>query len=141
MRVLKATDSRYRINIVSGGKGLYILIGVTEKQQGLEIHTIVWVFQLLFAGIVYLRRNKRKSNSMAGFCASDLMLHNKLGHHTARRPHMALWPTRTFYFMHGIKLLLFFMSFIHTHKKRIKNHVRSLGWAFHNIFCFSFVWH
>ena len=51
MRVFKATGLRYRINIVSGGEGVYILSGVTEKRQESEINTIVWVFQLLLAGI------------------------------------------------------------------------------------------
>ena len=52
MRVFKATGLRYRINIVSGGDGVYILSGVKEKRQESEINTIVWVFQLLLAGIV-----------------------------------------------------------------------------------------
>ena len=55
MRVYKASGSRYRINIVSGGGGgggVYILNGVTEKRQKSDINTIVWVFQLLLAGIV-----------------------------------------------------------------------------------------
>ena len=52
MRVFKATGLRYRINIVSGGKGVYILSGVKEKRQESEISIIVWVFQLLLAGIV-----------------------------------------------------------------------------------------
>ena len=34
------------------GKGGCILTGVTEKRQESEIHTIVWVFELLLAGIV-----------------------------------------------------------------------------------------
>ena len=51
MRVFKATGLRYRINIVSGGEGVYILSGVKEKRQESEIDTIVWVFQLLLAGI------------------------------------------------------------------------------------------
>ena len=53
MRVFKATGLRYPINIVSGGEGVYILSGVKEKRQESEIDTIVWVFQLLLAGIVY----------------------------------------------------------------------------------------
>ena len=52
MRVFKATGLRYRINIVSGGEWVYILSGVTEKRQESEVNTIVWVFQLLLAGIV-----------------------------------------------------------------------------------------
>ena len=52
MRCFKATGLCYRINIVSGGEGVYILCGVTEKRQESEINTIVWVFQLLLAGIV-----------------------------------------------------------------------------------------
>ena len=52
MRVFKATGLRYRINIVSGGEGVYILSGVKEKRQESEINTSVWVFQLLLAGIV-----------------------------------------------------------------------------------------
>ena len=48
----KATGSRYRINIVSEGEGVYISSGVKEKRQESEISTIVWVFQLLLAGIV-----------------------------------------------------------------------------------------
>ena len=52
MRVFKATGLRYPINIVSGGEGVYILSGVKEKRQESEIDTIVWVFQLLLAGIV-----------------------------------------------------------------------------------------
>ena len=52
MRVYKATGFRYRINIVWEGKGVYILSGVTKKRQESEINTIVWVFQLLLAGIV-----------------------------------------------------------------------------------------
>ena len=53
MRVFTATGLRYRINIVSGGgEGVYILSGVQEKRQESEISTIVWVFQLLLAGIV-----------------------------------------------------------------------------------------
>ena len=51
-RVFKATGLCYRINIVSGGEGVYILSGVKEKRQESEISTIVWVFQLLLAGIV-----------------------------------------------------------------------------------------
>ena len=51
MRVFKATGLRYPINIVSGGEGVYILSGVKEKRQESEIDTIVWVFQLLLAGI------------------------------------------------------------------------------------------
>ena len=42
MRVFKATGLRYRINIVSGGEGVYILSGVKEKRQESEIYTIVW---------------------------------------------------------------------------------------------------
>ena len=53
MRVFKATGLRYPINIVSGGEGVYILSGVKEKRQESEIDTIVWVFQLLLAGIVH----------------------------------------------------------------------------------------
>ena len=52
MHVFKATGLRYRINIVSGGGGVYILNCVKEKLQESEIDTIVWVFQLLLAGIV-----------------------------------------------------------------------------------------
>ena len=52
MRLFKATGLRYPINIVSGGEGVYILSGVKEKRQEWEIDTIVWVFQLLLAGIV-----------------------------------------------------------------------------------------
>ena len=52
MHVFKATGLRYRINIVSGGEGVYILSGVKEKRQESEISTLVWVFQLLLAGIV-----------------------------------------------------------------------------------------
>ena len=54
MRVFRATGLLYRINIVSGGEGVYILSGVKEKRQESEINTIVWVFQLLLAGIVPL---------------------------------------------------------------------------------------
>ena len=54
MRLFKATGLRYPINIVSGGEGVYILSGVKEKRQEWEIDTIVWVFQLLLAGIVAL---------------------------------------------------------------------------------------
>ena len=43
MRVFKATGLRYRINIVSGGEGVYILSGVKEKRQESEIYTIVCV--------------------------------------------------------------------------------------------------
>ena len=51
-RVFKATGLRYRINIVSGGgEGVYILNSVKEKRQDSEINTLVWVFQLLLAGI------------------------------------------------------------------------------------------
>ena len=52
MCVFKATGPRYRINIVSGGEGVYILSSVKEKRQESEIDTTVWVFQLLLAGIV-----------------------------------------------------------------------------------------
>ena len=52
MRVYKATGSRYRINIVSRGEGVYILSGVKEKRQESEFSTIVWEFQLLLADIV-----------------------------------------------------------------------------------------
>ena len=52
MRVFKATGLRYPINIVSGEEGVYILSGVKEKRQESEIDTLVWVFQLLLAGIV-----------------------------------------------------------------------------------------
>ena len=58
MRVFKATGSRYRFNIVWGGGGVYILIGVTEKRQESEINTIVWVFQLLLAGIVVSKKKQ-----------------------------------------------------------------------------------
>ena len=40
MRVYKATGSRYRINILGGGKGVYIFNGVTEKPQESEINSI-----------------------------------------------------------------------------------------------------
>ena len=53
MSGFKAIGLRYRINIVSGGgRGVYILSGVKYKRQESEISTIVWVFQLLVAGIV-----------------------------------------------------------------------------------------
>ena len=56
MRVYKATGSCYRINIVCvcGGGGVYILSGVTEKRRESKINPIVWVFQLLLAGIIVL---------------------------------------------------------------------------------------
>ena len=56
MSVFKAIGLRYRINIFSGGEGVYILSGVKEKRQESQISTIVWVFQLLLAGIVGVRR-------------------------------------------------------------------------------------
>ena len=52
MHVFKATGLCYRINSASGGKGVYVLSGVKETLQELEINTTVWVFQLLLAGIV-----------------------------------------------------------------------------------------
>ena len=44
-----------------GGGRVYVLSGVTEKRQESEINTIVWVFQLLLAGIVdHLHRQWRR---------------------------------------------------------------------------------
>ena len=47
------------------GEGVYILSGVTEKRQESEINTIVWVFQLLLAGIVDPSMVRRGPNYLA----------------------------------------------------------------------------
>ena len=74
MRLFKATGLRYPINIVSGGEGVYILSGVKEKRQEWEIDTIVWVFQLLLAGIVYW--NYEYLYSQSTFCTIlEIRLH------------------------------------------------------------------
>ena len=52
MRVFKATGLRYRINIVSGGGGGLHFKLCQGEAAGVGIDTIVWVFQLLLAGIV-----------------------------------------------------------------------------------------
>ena len=53
----KATDLRYRINIVSGREGVYILSGVKEKRQG-------WMLQLLVAGIVRCKMSSQVHRKM-----------------------------------------------------------------------------
>ena len=91
MGVFKATGLRYRINIVSGGKGVYILSGVKEKRQESEINTIVLVFQLLLAGIVsstmpfkvlghihYILTYRANSPTTYG-CGFSLQLHKMCG--------------------------------------------------------------
>ena len=49
---LKLLVSAIESTLFQGGEGVYTLSGVTEKWQESEINTIVWVFQLLLAGIV-----------------------------------------------------------------------------------------
>ena len=49
------------------GEGVYILVGIREKQQESEIQTIVWVFELLLAGIVQSTSHNSDHTGLADF--------------------------------------------------------------------------
>ena len=57
-----------------GGERIYILSGVKEKPQDSEISTIVWVIQLLLAGIVaYDKLPELQNYAILGDNVQDLV--------------------------------------------------------------------